>query len=269
MPKSKLTLFEGKQIRRIWDKINEKWYFSVVDVVGTLSDSKDSRKYWNKLKQRLKEDGSEVVTKCHQLKLTASDGKMRLTDVADTESIFRIIQSIPSPNAEPFKNWLARVGYERIEESEDPELGINRALNNYLAKGYSEDWINQRLKTIEIRKQLTDEWKKTGVLDREYGILTDEITRAWAGITTKEYKNIKGLKKENPRDNMSNLELILNMLAEATTTEITKTENPKGLEQNKKVAKKGGEVAGNARKEIERKTGKSVISGKNNLKKLK
>ena len=267
MPKSNLALFEWKQIRRIWDEITSNWYFSVMDVVGALSwtESKDPWAYWRKLKQRLIQEWSEVVTNCHGLKLLAPDWKMRLTDVTDTENMFRIIQSIPSPNAEPFKKWLARVGYERIEETEDPELGINRALNNYLAKWYSEDWINQRLKTIEIRKQLTNEWKKWWVLDKEYGILTDEITRAWAGISTKEYKNLKWLKKENLRDNMSNLELILNMLAEATTTEISKKENPKWLIENKKVAKKWWEVAGNARKEIESKTWKSVINRENSL----
>lgn len=265
MKKIDLTLFEWNQIRRVWDEITQNWYFSVVDVVWVLSSSKDSRKYWNKLKQRLKEEWSEVVTKCHQLKLLASDWKNRLTDVANTENMFRIIQSIPSSNAEPFKLWLAKVWYERIEESEDPELGINRALNNYLEKWYSEDWINQRLKSIEVRKQLTDEWKKSWVLNNEYGILTDEITRAWAWINTKEYKNIKWLKKENLRDNMTNLEIILNMLAEATTTEISKKENPKWFDESKKIAKKGWEIAWNARKEIEAKTWKKVISEKNNL----
>ncbi|NDK08956.1 hypothetical protein EOM39_07005 [Candidatus Gracilibacteria bacterium] len=260
-----LALFEGKQIRRVWDEKHEKWYFSVVDVVGALSESKDPRNYWKVLKNRLISEGSETVTKCNQLKLLASDGKMRLTDVADTENMFRIIQSIPSPNAEPFKLWLAKVGYERIEESEDPELAINRALNNYLAKGYSEDWINQRLKSIEVRKQLTNEWKKTGVLGNEYAILTDDITKAWAGISTREYKDYKGLKKENLRDNMTNLEIVLNMLAEATTTEISKTENPNGLQESRKVAKRGGNVAGQARKNIEKETGKKVISKNNNL----
>lgn len=263
--KPNLALFEWKKIRRIWDEITEKWYFSVVDIVWSLSESKDSRKYWNKLKQRLKEEWSELVTKCHQLKLLASDGKYYNTDVADTESMFRIIQSIPSPNAEPFKLWLAKVWYERIEETEDPELGINRALNNYLEKWYSEDWINQRLKSIEVRKQLTNERKKSWVLDKEYAILTDEITRARAGINTREYKTVKWLKKENLRDNMTNLEIILNMLAEATTTEISQKENPKWLEESRKIAKKWWEVAGNARKEIESKTWKKIVSEKNNL----
>lgn len=265
MNKPSLTLFEWKQIRRIWDEKQEKWLFSVVDIVWTLSNSSDSRKYWNKLKQRLKEEWSELVTFCLQLKLMASDWKNYKTDVADTESIFRLIQSIPSPNAEPFKLWLARIGYERIEESENPELAINRALNNYLAKWYSEDWINQRLKSIEIRKQLTNEWKKSWVLDKEYGILTDEITRAWAGISTKDYKGLKWLKKESLRDNMNNLELILNMLAEASTTEINKAEKPKWLIANKKVAKKGWTIAWNARKQIEKETWKSVLSKENNL----
>lgn len=258
-----LSLFEWKHIRRIRDPIQEKRYFSVVDIVSNLSQSSDGRKYRNKLKERLQKDGSESVTKCHQLKLLASDGKNYKTDVADVEVMFRIIQSIPSPHAEPFKLRLAKVGYERVEEVEDPELAINRTLENYLSKGYSEDRINQRLKTIEVRKQLTDERKKWWVLDKEYGILTDEITRARAGISTREYKDYKGLKKENLRDNMSNLELILNMLAEASTTEISKQEQPIGLNQHKKVAKKWWEVAGNARKEIEKKTGKSVLLKKN------
>ncbi len=266
MKNTNLAIFNWKQIRRIWDDITENWYFSVVDIVWTLSDSKDSRKYWNKLKQRLKEEWSESVTKCHQLKLMASDWKNYKTDVADTETIFRIIQSIPSKNAEPFKLWLAKVGYERVEETEDPELAINRALNNYLAKWYSEDWINQRLKSIEVRKQLTDEWTKSWVLNKEYWILTDEITRAWAWMSTRQYKDVKWLKKENLRDNMTNLEIILNMLAEATTTEIGKKEKPKWLEENKKVAKKWWEVAGNARKEIEAKTWKRVISWERFLK---
>ncbi len=263
--KAKLAFFEGKQIRRIRDEVTEKWFFSVVDVTSALSQSSDWRKYRNKLKERLKAEWSEVVTNCHQLKLLAEDGKMRLTDVADTETMFRIIQSIPSPNAEPFKLWLARVGYERIEETEDPELWINRALQNYLNKWYSEDWVNQRLKTIEVRKALTDEWKKGWVLRQDYAILTDEITRAWAWMPTREYKNYKWLKKENLRDNMNNLELILNMLAEATTTEINKKENPEWLEECKKIAKEWWKVAWNTRKDIEAKIGKSVISQDNNL----
>lgn len=261
-----LALFEWKHIRRVRDPIQEKRYFSVVDIVSMLSGSlsTDVGAYRRKLKQRLIAEGSEVVTKCHGLKLLAPDHKMRKTDVADVEGMLRIIQSIPSPHAEPFKLRLAKIWYERVEEVEDPELAINRALNNYLAKGYSEDWINQRLKTIEVRKQLTDERKKWWVLDKEYAILTDEITRARAGISTREYKDHKGLKKENLRDNMSNLELILNMLAEASTTEISKKEQPIGLEQHKKVAKKWWEVAGNARKEIEKKTGKSVLLKEHN-----
>jgi len=263
--KTKLAFFEGKKIRRIWDEVAEKWFFSVVDIVWSLSESKDARKYWNKLKQRLKEEWSEVVTNCHQLKLIAEDGKMRITDVADTEVMFRLIQSIPSPNAEPFKLRLARIWYERIEETEDPELWINRALQNYLNKGYSEDWVNQRLKTIEVRKSLTDEWKKWWILNPEYAILTDEITKAWAWMRTREYKNYKWLKKENLRDNMSNLELILNMLAEASTTEISKKENPKWLEENKKIAREGWKIAGNTRKDIENKLWESIISNKNHL----
>lgn len=260
-----LTLFEWKQIRRVWDEITENWFFSIVDIVWALSDSKDARKYWNKLKQRLWEDWSEVVTKCHQLKLLASDWKMRLTDVANTENMFRIIQSIPSQNAEPFKLWLAKVWYERIEESEDPELAINRALNNYLAKWYSEDWINQRLKSIEVRKQLTNEWKESWVLGSEYAILTDDITKAWAWISTREYKNYKWLKKENLRDNMTNLEIVLNMLAEATTTEISKAENPNWLQESRKIAKRWWNVAWQARKNIEKETWKKVLSKGNNL----
>lgn len=263
--KSTLAFFEGKKIRRVWDEVTEKRFFSVVDVVSALSQSVDWRKYRNKLKERLKIEWSEVVTNCHQLKLVAEDGKMRLTDVANTQVMFRIIQSIPSPNAEPFKLWLARVWYERIEEAEDPELWINRALKNYLNKWYSEDWVNQRLKTIEVRKSLTDEWKKWWIGQNDYAILTDEITKAWAGMRTREYKNHKWLKKENLRDNMNNLELILNMLAEATTTEINKKEHPKWLEENRDTARKWWNVAGNARKDIESKIGKSVISQESNL----
>lgn len=263
--KSTLSFFEGKKIRRVRDEITETWFFSVVDVVSVLSwsESKDVWAYRRKLKQRLISEGSEVVTNCHGLKLLAEDGKMRATDVADTEAMFRIIQSIPSPNAEPFKLWLARVWYERIEETEDPELWINRALQNYINKWYSEDWVNQRLKTIEVRKSLTDEWKKWWMGQHDYAILTDEITKAWAGMRTREYKTHKWLKKESLRDNMNNLELILNMLAEATTTEINKKENPKWLEENKKIARQWWNVAGNARKEIESKIGKSVISQDN------
>jgi len=264
MPEHKIAIFEGKRIRRLWNGKEEKWYFSVVDVVAVLTDSGSPRKYWNKLAERLRKEGSESVTKCHQLKMLAADNKMRLTDVADTEVMLRIIQSVPSPNAEPFKLWLARVGYERLEETADPELAINRALKTYLQKGYSQEWINQRLKSIEIRKALTDEWEIRGVKEGlEFAILTDEITQAWVGLSTKQYKNLKGLKKENLRDNMTNLELVLNMLAETATTEISQKRQPKNLPENKKVAREGGTVAGNARKEIELKTGKKVITRKN------
>lgn len=265
--KKHLAIFEGKQIRRLWDDKSEKWYFSVVDVVQTLTDQVDfqtARKYWNKLKERLKVEGNESVTNCHQLKMQASDGKYYLTDVADTEVMLRLVQSVPSPNAEPFKLWLAKVGYERLEETADPELAILRALKTYLAKGYSLNWINQRLKAIEIRKELTDEWQRVGVKEGiEFAILTDEITKAWTGMTTREYKNLKDLKKENLRDNMTNLELVLNMLAETATTEISKKEEPKGLEPSKIVAREGGEIAGNARKQIEKKIGKPVLTGEN------
>jgi hypothetical protein len=263
--KKHLAIFEGTHIRRHWDSKSEKWFFSVVDVVGVLADSVDPRNYWKVLKNRLIEEGaSQLVTNCNQLKMLAGDGKMRLTDVMDTETLLRLIQSIPSPNAEPFKLWLAQVGYERLEETADPELAINRALKTYLNKGYSPQWINQRLKSIEIRKELTDEWEKSGVREgKEYAILTDEITRAWTGMTTREYKNLKDLKKENLRDNMTNLELVLNMLAETATTEISNQTELKGFEESKEVAKEGGSIAGNARKEIEEKTGKPVITGEN------
>ena len=264
-PKGKhLAIFEGKQIRRHWDDKSEKWYFSVVDVVATLSGSISPLEYWRKLKERLKEEGSETVTKCHALKMIAVDGKMRLTDTADTEVMLRLVQSIPSPNAEPFKLWLAKVGYERLEETADPELAITRALKTYLAKGYSLSWINQRLKSIEIRKELTDEWEKAGVKEGlEFAILTDEICKAWTGMTTREYKNLKSLKKENLRDNMTNLELVLNMLAETATTEISKKEEPRGLEPSKSVANRGGKIAGNARRQVEKETGKPVITDGN------
>jgi len=235
-----------------------------VDAVGVLSESVDPQAYWRKLKQRLKEEGNESVTNCHALKMRAEDGKMRLTDVADTEQLFRLIQTIPSPKAEPFKLWLAQVGRERIDEIEDPELGIERIMETYLRKGYSKEWINQRLKSIEIRKELTDEWETRGVeKGQEFAILTDDITKAWSGFTTKEYKRFKELKKENLRDNMTNLELVLNMLAEATTTEISKEKKPKTFVENQKIAKQGGTIAGNTRKEIEEKTGKNVISKQN------
>lgn len=266
MDKSAIALFEGKKIRKVWDEKEEKWYFSVVDVVGILSGSDRPRKYWDDLKRKLKEEGSELSAKIGQLKMIAEDGKERETDVADTEAIFRLIQSIPSPNAEPFKLWLARVGYERVEETHDPELAINRALQTYLKKGYSLSWINQRLKSIEIRKDLTDEWNKRGVNNPlEYALLTDEISFAWAGLTTKGYKKYKDLKKENLRDNMTNLELVLNMLAEASTTEISKKKEPKDFDENKEVAKEGGSIAGVARKKLEEKLGKSIIEKKKHL----
>lgn len=264
MPDKKIAIFQGKQIRRFWDNQKELWYFSIVDVVGALSESNNPRTYWKVLKSRLKKEGSEVVTKCNHLKMQAADGKYYLTDAADTEVMLRIVQSIPSPNAEPFKLWLAKVGYERLEETADPELAISRALKTYLKKGYSQDWINQRLKSIEIRKLLTDEWEKRNVKEGvEFAILTDEITQAWAGFTTKQYKNFKGLKKENLRDNMTNLELVLNMLAETATTEISQNKQPKTFPQNKKVAREGGTIAGNAKREIESKTVKKVITSKN------
>ena len=258
-------IFEGKKIRSVWDNEKEEWYFSVVDVVGALTDSVNARDYWYKMKKRMTdEEKSELSTICRQLKLKAPDGKMRLTDVADIQGIFRVIQSIPSPKAEPFKMWLAQVGKDRIDEITDPELTIDRALETYLKKGYSKEWINQRLQAIQVRKELTDAWQEHGVKKGiEYAILTDEISKAWSGLATREYKDLKGLKKENLRDNMSTLELVLNMLAEATTTELTNIHNPNGLEENKKVAKRGGTIAENTRKEIEADTGKSVITTKN------
>jgi hypothetical protein len=259
-----LVLFHQNTVRRHWDGDKELWYFSVVDVVQVLTDHPNfqmARKYWNKLKERLKNEGSESVTNCHQLKMQASDGKFYFTDVADTETLLRLIQSIPSPKAEPFKLWLAKVGYERIEETEDPELAMDRAMKTYLKKGYTKEWINQRLKSIEVRKELTDEWQDRGMKEEiEYAILTDEITRAWAGRSVKGYKKIKGLKKQNLRDNMTNLELVLNMLAEASTAAISKKKRPKGLPANKQVARQGGMVAGKARAEIEKRTGESVIT---------
>jgi hypothetical protein len=259
--RKQLAIFEGQKIRRVWDDEKELWYFSVVDIVGALYVSEDPRNYWKVLKNRLNSEGSQVVTKCNQLKLMAEDGKMRLTDVADTETIFRIIQSIPSPKAEPFKLWLARVGYERIEETEDPEKAIQRALATYLKKGYSKNWVDLRLKSIEIRKDLTNEWDERGVkTNKEFAILTDDISFAWAGLKTKDYKKHKDLKKENLRDNMTNLELVLNMLAETATTEISKKREPKTFPENRQVAREGGGIAGDARKQIEAKTGKQVIS---------
>lgn len=259
-----IQLFDDKRIRTAWDEEKEEWYFSIVDVVGVLTDSVNPAAYWRKLKQRLKAEGNETVTNCHGLKMTASDGKKRLTDVADTEQLLRIIQSIPSPKAEPFKLWLARVARERIEETIDPELTIERALETYLKKGYTREWINQRLQAIQVRKELTDEWDTRGVQKGvEYAILTDEISRAWSGMSTRQYKNLKGLKKENLRDNMTTLELVLNMLAEATTTEISKQKAPETFSENIDVARAGGKVAGDARKAIESQTGVPVITSKN------
>lgn len=260
----RIQLFENKRIRTAWDEQKEEWYFSVVDVVAILTDSVDPQAYWRKLKQRLKAEGNETVTNCHSLKMTAADGKKRLTDVADTEQLLRIIQSIPSPKAEPFKLWLAQVGRERVEETIDPELTIERALETYLKKGYTREWINQRLQAIQVRKELTDEWDVRGVQKGvEYAILTDEITRAWSGMSTRQYKNLKGLKKENLRDNMTTMELVLNMLAEATTTEISKQKMPETFAENIVVAREGGEAAGIARKAVEERTGVPVITAKN------
>ena len=262
-----IKLFEAKQIRTEWNEEEEKWYFSIVDVVSVLTDQPDQRhaaKYWSVLKVRLKNEGCELTSICSQLKMPAQDGKNRLTDVADTEQLLRIIQSIPSKKAEPFKLWLARVGRERIDEISDPELSIDRAVALYRRKGYSEKWINQRLKSIEVRKDLTDEWNRSGITEsQDYAILTNEITKAWSGKTVAEYKRHKNLTKENLRDNMTNMELVLNMLAEVTTTEISKAENPQGFEDSRKVARRGGSVAGNARKDIEKQTGKSVVSALN------
>lgn len=263
-----IQLFEDRRIRTAWDEANEEWYFSVVDVVGILSDQRDydhARNYWKVLKSRIRKEGNELVTQCNQLKLVSpKDGKRYPTDVANTEVLLRIIQSIPSPKAEPFKLWLAQVGRERIEETIDPELTIERALETYLKKGYTREWINQRLQAIQVRKELTDEWDARGVQQgKEYAILTDEITRAWSGMNTRQYKNLKGLKKENLRDNMSTLELVLNMLAEATTTEISRQREPETFADNVKVAREGGEAAGEARKAVEARTGVPVVTAKN------
>jgi hypothetical protein len=256
-----IKLFEQTQIRSVWSEEEEKWYFSIIDVVRVLSESENPNNYWKVLKNRLKKEGSQLVTTCNQLKLQSSDGKYYKTDVADTEQLFRLIQSVPSKKAEPFKLWLAQVGRERIDEIEDPELGFDRLMETYLKKGYSTQWINQRIKSIEVRKELIDEWDNRGIKKGlEYAILTDEITKAWSGLSVKEYKNHKGLKKENLRDNMSNLELVLNMLAEATTTEISKEKNPKTFSESKEIAHQGGTIAGNTRKEIEEKTGKKVVN---------
>jgi len=259
----KLAIFEGKRIRRVWNEKEEKWYFSVVDVVEALAQSDRPRKYWDDLKRKLKDEGSQLSEKIGQLKFQSPDGKYYWSDATGTEDVFRIIQSIPSPKAEPFKQWLARVGYERVEETTDPELAINRALNTYLKRGYSPEWVNLRLKSIEIRKDLTDEWQNRGIkTGKEFAILTDDITFAWAGLSTKKYKKYKGLKKENLRDNMTNLEMVLNMLAETATTEISKSDKPETFPQNRQVAKRGGGVARVARKKIESETGKRVVSRK-------
>ena len=256
-----IRLFQDQKVRVLWDEEKEKWFFSIIDVIEVLTGTDRPRKYWSDLKSKLKKEGSELSEKIGQLKLQSSDGKFYSTDIADTEQLLRLIQSIPSPKAEPFKVWLAKVGYERIEETEDPEIAFDRAMETYLKKGYSKNWINQRLKSIEVRKELTDEWDNRGIKKgSEYAILTDEITKAWAGFTTKEYKDFKDLKKENLRDNMTNLELVLNMLAETSTTELSKKHKPKTLSENKTIARKGGSVAGNARKELEQKLGNSVIS---------
>ncbi len=259
-----IQLFEEKKVRTLWNQDEEKWYFSIVDTVSVLTESVDPNAYWRKLKQRLKAEGNETVTNCHGLKMKAADGKMRLTDVADTEQLFRLIQSIPSPKAEPFKVWLAQIAAERLDEMQDPELTIDRALEQYMSLGYSENWINQRLKSIEIRKELTDEWKSRGLKEGlQFATLTDIISKAWSGKTTKEYKMLKGLKKENLRDNMTNTELILNMLAEASTKDISKATNPETFEDNKEVAQQGGNVAKVAMKELESKTAKKVVTALN------
>ena len=262
--KNAIQLYEDQPIRAAWDEEKGEWYFSIVDVIRILTDSPNPQTYWRVMKKRLKDEGNETVTCCNALKMTAADGKKRMTDVADTEQLLRIIQSIPSPKAEPFKLWLAQVGRERIEETIDPELTIDRALETYLRKGYTREWINQRLQAIQVRKELTDEWQDRGVQKGvEFAILTDEITRAWSGMSTRQYKHLKGLKKENLRDNMTTTELVLNMLAETSTTDISKAEQPQSFSENMDVARKGGEVAGIARKALEERTGKPVITTKN------
>jgi hypothetical protein len=262
--KDAIKIFDNKKVRALWDEELEKWYISIVDVVAVLTESVDAAAYWRKLKQRLKEEGNETVTNCHGLKMLATDGKMRMTDVADTEQLFRLIQSVPSPKAEPFKLWLAKIAAERLDEMQDPELTIDRAMEQYLQLGYSESWINQRLKSIEIRKELTDEWKKRGLKEgQQFATLTDIITKTWADKTTKEYKILKGLKKENLRDNMTNTELILSMLAEASTKDISAAVNPKTFNQSKTIAQQGGNVAKVARLELEARTGKKVITALN------
>jgi hypothetical protein len=260
-PQNSIKLFESKQVRSLWDSEQEKWYISIVDVIEILTGSPNPRNYWKVLKHRLRAEGNESVTNCNQLKLPAADGKKYLTDVADVEQLFRLIQSIPSPKAEPFKRWLSQLARERLEEIDDPEQGIERLMEYYHRKGYSEAWINQRLKSIEVRKELTDEWERRGVQKgQEFATLTDIITQGWAGMTTKQYKHFKGLKTESLRDNMTNLELVLNMLAEATTTEISKEKSPTTIDESKEIARQGGQIAGNTRKEIEAKTGKKVVS---------
>ena len=259
-----LMKFENKQVRSHWDAEEEKWYFSIVDVIAVLTDSVDPTAYWRKLKQRLKAEGNETVTNCHALKMRAADGKMRMTDVADTEQLLRLIQSVPSPKAEPFKQWLAKVGSQRLDQIQDPELSIQQALQDYRRLGYSDDWINQRLKSIEIRKELTDEWQRTGITDnKDFAVLTNILTKTWSGKTVKEYKQHKGLKNQNLRDNMTSTELILNMLAEASTKDISQANNPNTFNQSMTIAKQGGNVAKVAREELERQTGKSVISSDN------
>lgn len=261
MLENKIKVFESRQIRTHWNAEEEEWYFSVVDIVAVLTDSKDPNAYWRKLKQRLRAEGNETVTNCHGLKMRADDGKMRLTDCLDTKGVLRLVQSVPSPKAEPFKMWLAQVGSERLDEIADPEKAILRGAEFYRAKGYTEGWINQRLQTIEMRKELTDEWKARGIdSSRDYAILTNEMTRAWSGMTVQEYKEFKGLRKENLRDNMTNIELVLNMLAEVTTTAISRQEQPENFDQNRDVARRGGNVAKNARKDIESQLGASVVS---------
>lgn len=267
MKKSAMKVFDGRKVRTVWDETAGKWYFSIVDTVSILTDSPNPRKYWSVLKNRLNKEGSELTSNCSQLKMQSVDGKFYLTDVADTEQLFRLIQSIPSPKAEPLKLWLAQVGRERIDEVDDPEKGIDRLMEAYFRKGYSKEWINQRLKSIEVRKELTDEWNERGVKKgQEYAILTDIITKGWSGLDTREYKKLKDLKTENLRDHMTNLELVLNMLAEATTTEISKKRKPVGIQQNRQIAAQGGTIAGNTRKEIEEKTGQRVVTSQNQKK---
>ena len=259
--KFSIQLFEERKVRTVWDDQGEKWYFSIVDVCGVLTESRDPQSYWRKLKQRLKEEGNQTVTNCHGLKMQAADGKMRMTDAADTEQLFRLIQSIPSPKAEPFKQWMAGVASRRLDQMQDPELNFEQAYADYRRLGYSDKWINQRLKSIEVRKELTDEWNRAGVQEgQQYASLTDIITKSWSGKTTKQYKQFKGLKKENLRDNMTNIELALNILAEASATEISKSRNPKGYRQSAEIARKGGDIAGDARKKLEKQVGHSVIS---------